>query len=639
MGCSSSTLSDDELINIQAGEQQQNERHPIITDNIQSNSLDNIHEQQDEEEEEEGPSPTQPTEKKYCDVYKNDCPSLNRLIQLLIFYKSEYMNTKEVEVYFNENKAKIMSDYHHLLNEHLNEDIISSMTSNSQFKHVHTKLLHENKLQCDINKCKMYRRNQRDRNVSSEDNAEEITVGMDILDCIHCYFIHSVDDGIRFIDNIHEAKKAESDDESNEYFDREMQRLSSQLSQKMNRIIGVRGSNRLKQTKFVTEIFEDDTKIDDNDDDEENPNDYNFGIRYHYEPKAIENRYDFLRLTPNHKNLKQEMTQNTIYPLSMDEFNKSHTKALGLMNDSDHVKSIKSDFFDGSIHYGITKGSPLTFDHILSVVFYCDYDSLSYHFSSTFRLIPSDKHDKKNAMKRNLEYGNWTRYLQQTVNCFGTKLSESAIKVYYHGVSFLYLNKFIETFNAPTSTTTKLSVAYQFAQPNDGIVLELTKPHETNHCYLRYFNCSFFSYFANEDERLFITPHNIGLFLKFVNIRNISENEKYDTFVKSLTLLQTVVDSGHYLSKGDSAIVPSLNLLIREHIKSSSLVPEYILISFKKWVDTIESVSIPMEKSKWHDLFLLAVFNDKKQANVFVLNQVFDNLKVYLDRQFSCRRL
>ena len=176
-------------------------------------------------------------------------------------------------------------------------------------------------------------------------------------------------------------------------------------------------------------------------------------------------------------------------------------------------------------------------NHTLSVIFHCIYDNLSYHFSSTFRKIQSDKNND-DILKRNKEFGNWTKYLQETVNCFGTEMKDTKINIFYHGISFMYLNKFIALFNGPTSTTTKLSVSYQFAKPHNGIILELTKANGRS---LSYFNCSPFSYFGNEDERLFITPPCPYYYLRTVGIRNIRIDQKYDKFIQALTTLQQII--------------------------------------------------------------------------------------------------
>eukprot|EP01084_Bolivina_argentea_P077589 140783_1 len=162
---------------------------------------------------------------------------------------------------------------------------------------------------------------------------------------------------------------------------------------------------------------------------------------------------------------------------------------------SNQIKSIKCIYDGYNSMYGIKRGESMRLTHILSIILYTDYDTLSYNFSCTFRGLKGC----------NKEYGNWSKYLIEAVNCYGTPMCKSSVKVLYHGVSFMYFNKFIAKFNSPTSTTTKLQVATIFAK-NNGVILDLVT-HDGN---LRYFNCSFLSSFPNEEERLFIQPPEIG---------------------------------------------------------------------------------------------------------------------------------
>ena len=65
---------------------------------------------------------------------------------------------------------------------------------------------------------------------------------------------------------------------------------------------------------------------------------------------------------------------------------------------SDAVKSITCD---GNTDYLPIKGDPLSINHALSVIFYTDYDTLSYKFSSTFRQL----HDKETDLEiKNRKY-------------------------------------------------------------------------------------------------------------------------------------------------------------------------------------------------------------------------------------------
>ena len=171
-------------------------------------------------------------------------------------------------------------------------------------------------------------------------------------------------------------------------------------------------------------------------------------------------------------------------------------------------------------------------------------------------------------------------------------MENTNINVLYHGISFMYLNKFITCFNGPTSTTTKLSVAYKFAQPHNGIILELSKSNTFFGGDLKYFNCAPFSYYASEDERLFITPPHNKWYLETIAIRNLSSNEIYTKFMKSLTTLQTFVgDNADYNDVKhviDSEIILSIYDLLNENNK----IPSYIRVSFNKWTNTIKTIEM-----------------------------------------------
>ena len=101
----------------------------------------------------------------------------------------------------------------------------------------------------------MYKRNNRDRN-NNDNIYKDINVAMDLLDSIHCYFIHSVDQGIRCFKSDHDNKENEEvqerkTNENDEYFDSEISILRNRLSKRK----GIIGLNRIKQNKFITQII------------------------------------------------------------------------------------------------------------------------------------------------------------------------------------------------------------------------------------------------------------------------------------------------------------------------------------------------------------------------------------------------
>eukprot|EP01083_Nonionella_stella_P306018 1069973_1 len=67
--------------------------------------------------------------------------------------------------------------------------------------------------------------------------------------------------------------------------------------------------------------------------------------------------------------------------------------------------------------YGIAKGDPIQFEHLLALVLYADYSDLSSHFSSTFRKKPFET--ITSVKRRNAVYYWMSRRLRECVEIFG----------------------------------------------------------------------------------------------------------------------------------------------------------------------------------------------------------------------------
>eukprot|EP01084_Bolivina_argentea_P235485 396241_1 len=582
--------------------------------------------------------------KNITNIYKSECDdilscsSLNRLIGVLRFYKmKQNSNTQiaeEIKTYFMKNKENIICDYHHILNQHLNEDMYSKTKCDQQFKQIYD-ILMNNDLKCDINKCKIYKRCHREREKYSADTENKINVEMDFLDSIHAYFIHSVDSGFRNIVNKKKSPQNNSNKiKDNPYFDEELNNLQK-LSR--NKLINIRGNDRMKHNKFVTQITNDEEqKINNNfkavdliyDPDNKSNQNYSFGKRFSYHGKRA--HYDFEGLTPKFSSLKEELTKNTICNIDMEMFSQAYQKAEYLISSSNNIKTIKCC---NAIEYGLGNSDLLSLNHALSIIFYTDYDTLSFKFSTTFRKLRDSESDK-DILSRNLQFGNWTKYLTETVNAFGTKVEDTLITVFYHGISFLYISTFITTFNCPTSTTTKLQIAYNFAERYNGIILELKKYDVNSDCYaLRYFNCSLFSNFANEEERLFITPPRRSfMYLQTCGIRNIATGENYTEYVTCLYIFQQIIGGsiGLLSSVVSSKTMNLLNNLISFILDFVYIVkyPEYILTSLQQWRDAIKVIHINVSNvMKYAPSIHIFCDKIKHLLDMEILNRMFKNVE------------
>eukprot|EP01084_Bolivina_argentea_P279410 477678_1 len=139
-------------------------------------------------------------------------------------------------------------------------------------------------------------------------------------------------------------------------------------------------------------------------------------------------------------------------------------------------------------HYEIEYKSLLQFDHILSIVLYTDYTTLSTDFSSTFRKCrPFETLDS--IKKRNSVYYWFSRRLRECVEMYGhcqwsvpISFTESQPKIekksalsgpFYCGMNTaMHMPSFNIRLCSPTSTSIQLAVAVQFSGCH-GMVIQL----------------------------------------------------------------------------------------------------------------------------------------------------------------------
>eukprot|EP01084_Bolivina_argentea_P001995 3681_1 len=454
----------------------------------------------------------------------HSCVSIQRICNVLQFYQHYHANRTSDDRFSKISKylpscTYLINDYHHILEHHLNEDKNSKLSVADQFREINHRIMSkENNLYCDIAKCKCFCRNNREReNTSIRSDDKYTSIYIDLLDSIHCYFIHSVDTGYRIINTDKYDTAHENICNENVAYDKELSQLKAYLHSKRQKLQNIRGLNRIQNNKFMTKILDPDENDDekkktvkeaDSDSDDEEIDEehyqtqYSFGQRYEYWTETYNEQY---YMVAKYCSLKTELLCNKICSINVDVFDAALNKSKELLQKSDKLKQSKSCIDRLNDSYGIPANHELGIQNVLSIVLYTDYDTLSSKFSQTFRKMECNETDER-IRERHREYCNWSKILCETVNCWGNKMENINIERFYHGVSAVYFDSYIAQFNSPTSTTSQLAIATIFAR-NDGIILELNK-YSGNlwSKRLRCFNCAFISYFGNEDERLFIQP-------------------------------------------------------------------------------------------------------------------------------------
>ena len=207
------------------------------------------------------------------------------------------------------------------------------------------------------------------------------------------------------------------------------------------------------------------------------------------------------RVDPYYKDLKEEMLNYT----QLDH--KSYHTVLA------KAKVYIQTNIAKSLMGGIRRnGDPITMNHLISIILYCDYTNLSSEFTRTFR--KSHPFEVLSQIKkRNSYYYHWSKTLRCTISKYGQNDYSSGahswgdrghlprlIGPFYCGMSVvLNITHFNMRLSSPTSTSVQLSVAMKFSG-NHGMILELSNS-EGDGKLVHGMDCSWISRFREEDER------------------------------------------------------------------------------------------------------------------------------------------
>eukprot|EP01084_Bolivina_argentea_P290321 498649_1 len=427
---------------------------------------------------------------RYCDGNIKHCPYYTRLSSIIHAYNKDIMQT---EIQINStNILQIQNDYLHLLETH---------QSDEEWEFIAKCLGY-----CDISECVMFRRNNRNRNIfhdtDNKTNGDYCNnVFSEIMDKIHCCFQHCYDIGHRLL--IDERYLIEKEQTCNVFNDNVsiQQLLTSNQLLKINKILSCKrklserlyaGRLRVKYDQLMTEISE--SKSDDN----SQQSMYCFGIRFNYGENP--DWYGDISVSPKYSSLKSEMVKNSFCSLTIDQFNNEYNKAQ--INFASFY--CKKHFAPQRI-YDHQEYKYFKIEYLLSLMIYCNFDTLQNVFSKTYR---------ENNGADHTEFYHLGKYLKMATKKFGTSRkydSEGYRQQFHHGISEkLFFPQYFQNLmiNGPLSTTTDILVAYNFTNNNKGLVVTFVRylaggmGHTTSAP--KYFSCDWLSDFPSEKECLFI---------------------------------------------------------------------------------------------------------------------------------------
>ena len=428
------------------------------------------------------------------------CKIINVVIDLLYDYNDNKLDENEL----NTNPEKIINHFNHLLMYHDNDQ---------QFEFIYKQLNKQQHQQQHINhlECEMFKRHNRRRQVitNRNRNTEE---------------------------EIYEKKETEFCDEEdqNQDKDEEENMKKELLIDILDRIHSFYYHSydiKSEETEIISKYQSDlewNNMINDN-------NIYSFGYRFDYgEEQNIENE---LRVNQKYKNIKDEVLNNDIYKIRLRVYYEEKHKCK---------LKINTEIFKIIQNRNTSKN--ILFQHILSLLLYCNCDTFQNKWSSTYRKSSSNE-KLSSLVKRHSNFYHCSLNLREFIETWGSKLidTRNKNKLFYHGVSkMLPLQRTVTQFNSPLSTSIDICVAMKFSN-NRGIVFSLKYawsqyPHKS-----KFIACQYFSDYVYEKECLFLG--GIPMML-ITNIINVATNEHYQQYINALNIINSILN-GTYCNNND----------------------------------------------------------------------------------------
>eukprot|EP01084_Bolivina_argentea_P142513 250367_1 len=384
------------------------------------------------------------------------CCHLQRL--LLVMNKYHMNDHKILNDAIFDDILQILNDYLHLMQQHDDDE---------QFEYTVNQFI-----ECDINNCTSFRRNMRIIN-----NVEDISINRKILDKIHCFYQHCYDIGNKLLIKEQQQIKSLLRTEYNEvcYYiiNQQIKQVNQILSTKTKSLTNIEGLNNRLKHKFNQLNGEAHQSI--NKDVVRKM--YAFGTEfvYGYDDEIVSNYDAYTPIHPKYCSLKEELISNDIYTINIEQFNNEYQKA------EKHLCSYHCKEYYKHI----------SIQHLLSLMMYCNFDTLQQEFSATYR--------KKTTIHNNFYY--MGKFVKMSVHQFGTKIKNGTIKTFYHGIGEkLLFPQIIGTdgrgisIYCPLSTSSSFAVAANFTNRNNGLIIEFC----SNNSDAKYFSVAWISDYGNE---------------------------------------------------------------------------------------------------------------------------------------------
>eukprot|EP01084_Bolivina_argentea_P300304 517780_1 len=412
------------------------------------------------------------------------------------------------------NISEMLNDYLHLLHLHDDDEALEFISTQLMF--------------CDIIKCDIIiRRNK--VNITINQSSIFLHLRRSILDKIHCYYHHCFDMGYRLSQkernaiNITQMElKLDNDESFSSYCNSETLIHTTKILSKKHKVNNSMSNNNRLNQKYNS-LFGCKKQNDM----------YSFGSTFYYGYNGESTHSTATKLvTKKYGSLKEELISNEVARIAISQYELEYEKATLHFN-SNYCKQ-KFIPYNQPLQGKYNVTWRFCFEHVLSLMIYCNYTQLQYEFSKTYRYANGDKH---------CNFYHLGKYLKIVVGKFGQESNDSGqIVTFYHGISEQLLFSKCEkiTIECPCSTSTVFAVALSFTNDNNGIIIQLEQGG--NWGWENYFSVAWLSDFGNESEHLFIQQDKANRGISITNIFDVQFGYEYYFVLKAMCIIFEVFD-------------------------------------------------------------------------------------------------
>eukprot|EP01084_Bolivina_argentea_P108376 193694_1 len=482
---------------------------------------------------------------KECKCDSSICPSLQVISNILKKYDTFLNEDNQTDILTKVTCINLVNDFNHLLSYHAQQFEDFYRTLNQTIY---------GKKGCNMLYCKSLVRHQRNREQIS-DNKDLPTIysaEQQLLDRIHCYYLHSFDTGYKLTNqekhdvlNNTNSKNTTTEHQKITFNLRKLIRLKRRSYQ------NVVGLKRLvaQNNKFTTE--EKSSAV----------TEYSYGWRFFYWDYYKDNNATCDEVMPRatmgvdanngfklgdwyinkkHESLKDELLKNEICTIDNNQWNNLIEKGeIHLQTDKAKKMHCTQQIFEKC--YGIYCNQQIGLNHLAAMMLHCNYDTLQNRFGETFRKVSVTETDSS-LKHRHSNYYFFAKCLRECVECFGMNVQRGTRSIHvFHGnnqyFTFASLNARVK---GPFSTTTNYSVAVNFSN-NQGMIMQLdmltNSVTDPENLMLPTFDCQWISDFVNENEIFTIGGCKQFIVRSIIHASIGNVVKDYEQFIKGLHLI------------------------------------------------------------------------------------------------------